>query len=321
MGNSSGNMFKYKCLDCKIKKKFKTTDKYWNFVYEHERSEGHLKNTQALEQNVVFSDITINYEVKAQDISNNLEVTNEKIIEQSIRVFDDTLIIDENLINEDGIKCPVCFHLIVDPYESDPCGHLICHTCVAHITKNCPLCRGQVNEYKKNNFIRRRNENLKVKCLHYIDGCTETFSLKDADSHLKKCKYMITKCDFGCDEYIYRMNMDKHYEDCTHRLIDCPNCREYIKFNNFQEHLDHICPERKVYCPNDCGMVIQHKMIDQHRANDCARTLINCKYHEICNIRLERQQMQEHENDSNLHIKIALGIIQDLRGKNSPYYG
>jgi hypothetical protein len=255
-------------------------------------------------------------EIKLDNKLFNAEVrklySKELFDQQNAKIWDDTLLLSE-ITADDTIVCTICCELIVSPHESDPCGHIFCHKCVAKLTdKPCPNCRGDVKAYNKLNYLCRKNENLRVKCIHAESGCTEKFTLKDINAHLSKCLYHITACDKGCGEYIKRMMLPKHYFDCPHRLVNCDKCNELTVYIRMNDHLTNYCNERMTKCFQHCGETIKAKHFDYHKKK-CPNTIVKCHYYEICGESMKRCDLQEHENDLELHVDLALAVVNSLK--------
>lgn len=224
------------------------------------------------------------------------------------------LIEEDKLKNEEGIICVICFKIIFDPFESNPCGHLFCHSCVLEINKHtCPCCNTKINGYHRNNNLRRRNLQLKLKCYNKNVGCTESFTIKNLLKHCRDCQNEIVKCNLGCGQNITRFQVNDHKHICTHRIICCDDCKKSFIFDHLGAH-NLCCTEKKITCPSGCGITIRRVDMLKH-ASICPSYKTRCIHYDICGVEMKRSELNEHELDDNLHIDLAKTLIHNLKSQ------
>jgi len=98
---------------------------------------------------------------------------------------------------EQNLKCPICWNIAEEPFESSCCGHVFCHSCSMQIIeKKCPICRNTSMNFRKNFLAKRLLEEIKIKC-HY--GCDEQIKINKMKEHRYECRAAIFKCTIeGC---------------------------------------------------------------------------------------------------------------------------
>ena len=135
---------------------------------------------------------------------------------------------------------------------------------------------------------------------------------------MNNCK---TPCPNKCKEdnkvrMISRKDLDKHLiEQCVNRAYKCQYCGLKDTYANITDIHDAICEKKSVPCPDpDCPDSMQRAEIKQHLENDCAHTVISCKYERIgCNMKMKRKDMGAHEQDDKAHIHPALNTMVKLQ--------
>ena len=137
------------------------------------------------------------------------------------------------------------------------------------------------------------------------------------------CKFTLIHCPKRCKDHgnkvkqFMRKNLDKHLKkDCSNRDYSCEHCGEKGTYASIQVH-DETCTEKEVTCPEDgCSMKMQRKRIPAHIAKTCEYTVISCKYVNVgCKKQLKRKDMAAHEQDSDVHLHLALETINTLQNQ------
>ena len=89
------------------------------------------------------------------------------------------------------------------------------------------------------------------------------------------------ECWQGCgyvgrfDDLMYHMKLE-----CTHRLLKCPDCKEYVKEYIYKEHRNSQCLMRICGCPNagaGCVELVRHYEIKRHLKLRCQLRPITCR--------------------------------------------
>ena len=134
-----------------------------------------------------------------------------------------------------------------------------------------------------------------------------------------------TPCPKKCKEdnevrMISRKDLEKHLtEQCVNRAYKCQYCGKKDTYANITDIHDDICEKKSVPCPNpDCPDSMQRAEIKQHLENDCAHTVISCKYERIgCNMKMKRKDMGAHEQDDKSHFHQVLNTMVQLQESNN----
>jgi len=117
-----------------------------------------------------------------------------------------------------------------------------------------------------------------VYCIHHKDGCKWSGELRKLKAHLNVCKHDAASCSAGCGAHIPRLLMDDHLQyTCPQRPARCAFCACDFTGASLEAHAG-ACGWEPVYCENKCGVKIQRRLVDAHRAADCAKRLVACRH-------------------------------------------
>ena len=137
---------------------------------------------------------------------------------------------------EDELKCPICFTLAENPFESSCCGNIFCDDCVTlfnekDIYGKCPICRNNVS-FRETSFAKRLLTNLMVECTYKCGEKKLYYKMKE---HQKICteKEYICKFESICKFQAKREQYLQHVvqSHSIHVLTICDNIskiREYV---------------------------------------------------------------------------------------------
>lgn len=97
---------------------------------------------------------------------------------------------------EQNIKCPICFNVVDEPFESSCCGHLFCRACVKSLktANNCAICRSSKVNYRENTFVKVLLDTLQVKC---PNGCETSIPISNVKYHRYMCKAAMFVCSLN----------------------------------------------------------------------------------------------------------------------------
>ncbi len=144
--------------------------------------------------------------------------------------------------------------------------------------------------------------------------------LRHVDNHLKTCDYVKLECPNECvfDEVtqFFRKDLQKHLEDeCPRRQHSCPHCQETGQYEHITgEHIED-CPKMIIECSNapHCKATFPQETKHTHLST-CQYQEVACKYSEFgCEKMQFRKDLQEHENDDNAHLRIAMTTVLTLK--------
>ena len=137
------------------------------------------------------------------------------------------------------------------------------------------------------------------------------------------CVFTLLPCPKECIEdshkvkQFMRKDLDKHLErDCPNRDYSCKHCRERGTYASIQVH-NKTCKKKEVTCPKvGCGETVERQSVSSHIATKCKHIVISCKYANIgCERKLKRIDMGAHEQDSEVHLSMALDTINILQNQ------
>ena len=229
-------------------------------------------------------------------------------------------------------ECPVCLHIIRDPYQVTCCGYSFCRSCIERIkadNKPCPTCNVKGFSEYPNKGLKRSLYALQVRCSHQKDGCEWTGELDRLDVHLNKDpppKKQLDGCQFGeidclyCEEKKQRQYIQVHQDEhCVKRPFSCEYCHDYE--SNFDDVIHNhwpVCGFHPVRCPNECGWFPQRQNLDSHVADECPLTSLSCDFvHVGCGVKLPCKDMPEHLRENLLtHTSLLAVSHAKLMDKN-----
>lgn len=206
-------------------------------------------------------------------------------------------------------ECPVCLQILREPYQVDCCGYAFCQVCIHRVKVNnqpCPCCKAEKFNKFEDKRLKQILHDFKVYCTHNNQGCKWTGELKQLHSHLnvnpskekqlEGCQFTEIKC-LHCSQVAQRYDVRVHQsEECPKRPFKCEYCRnvdstyEEISTNHWP-----VCDYYPQLCPNNCGETVQRQGLDNHIANDCSMTVVDCDFKHIgCETRLPCKLMKVH---------------------------
>ena len=115
-------------------------------------------------------------------------------------------------------ECPVCLGILRDPYLNDCCGHHFCKACISQVEMGsgiCPLCKKKGFKVFPNLDLKRKVNELRVKCLNHEHGCQWSGELRQLMStHRIECEFAEKLCPHGCGRSLSKRAMAEHWSDC-----------------------------------------------------------------------------------------------------------
>ncbi len=169
-------------------------------------------------------------------------------------------------------------------------------------------------------------QSLKVKCTNLKNGCQWMGELRHVDEHFRTCDYVKLPCPNECGEsreivlieatQLFRKDLQKHLEDeCQRRQYSCPHCQETGEYGNITRDHIKICPKIIIECSNAPHCKTRFPRETKHtHLSTCQYQKVACKYSEFgCEKMPFRKDLQEHENDDNAHLRIAMTTVLTLK--------
>ncbi|KAK9738423.1 TRAF-type zinc finger [Popillia japonica] len=117
-----------------------------------------------------------------------------------------------------------------------------------------------------------------VYCIHHKEGCKWSDELRKLKAHLNTCKHDAIPCTSHCGAQIPRVLMEDHLKyTCPQRRARCEFCNKEFTGHTLENHIGN-CGYEPTYCENKCGMKIQRRHLSQHKAGECSKRLLGCRY-------------------------------------------
>ncbi|EGC37911.1 hypothetical protein DICPUDRAFT_149441 [Dictyostelium purpureum] len=156
-------------------------------------------------------------------------------------IYED-LLVDKSSVHQE-LFCIICSNLIKDARQCSE-SHIFCDSCIKEWLKTqttCPSCRNFIfyDNLAKNRLVNNLIGNLKIHC---PDGCCETITIDELESHLKCCEKRYVKCPQGNCGNIRLSSLDEHLNNCRYNYIN--NCL-YRNGNQERQIIQEIKEERK----------------------------------------------------------------------------
>jgi hypothetical protein len=124
--------------------------------------------------------------------------------------------------------------------------------------------------------------------------------------------------NIGCEQELFRKDLDIHKVECQYRKIACDFCNEKMIYKSFidKKHLQLSCPNYLIECPNKCGESFQRNSLQQHD-DICTLKVIDCPlFHENlcvenCNGKILRNHFNEHMNKIKVNGTVIAKLIDE----------
>ena len=231
-------------------------------------------------------------------------------------------------------ECPVCLHILREPYQVTCCGKSFCKECIKRVKgdeKFCPCCNeGEIKDFP-NKGLQQPLYSFQVYCSNKNSGCEWKGELGQLDHHLnyinvnqispenelEGCKYSVIECTF-CRDFFVRSELLYHKTElCDKRPFSCEHCNDFE--STYEDVISNHWPECGLYpvkCPNKCGAFPQRQDKKSHVEKDCPLTLVECDFHYIgCQVRLPRKNKPDHLKD-NLAMHFSMLAISHRKQQN-----
>lgn len=225
-------------------------------------------------------------------------------------------------------ECPICLHILREPYQSTCCGNSFCRMCIERVkaeSKPCPTCNQQGFDSFHDKRLQHTLYDFRVVCPHKNDGCEWTGELRELEKHLNSnpppetqlqgCPYEKVECVYCHAEY-ERENIQFHQGcKCRKRPYSCEYCRNYESTcDDVTDNHWPVCPSRPVPCPNDCGVYPERQNLQTHLANECTKQEVKCPFsYAGCCTTLHPSELQQHlHNNLSTHLYLLAEFNQRL---------
>ena len=234
-------------------------------------------------------------------------------------------IFTEELPKHLQVECSICLCVLDDPHIINcKCGAIFCQPCIQPTLKEkrpCPLCNSQFSLSIPNPSIQWAINSLQAYCSFKETGCEWVGELCEIAEHLndntKSDNYKSSGCPFlqlncvYCNEIFQRQYVFGHEtNECLKRPYKCDTCNEFKStFEDVTTKHNNVCPCGVIPCPNDCGVSLQCKDVEDHQATNCPLEIVSCSFsYAGCEEKLSRKDMPAHISDS-LAIHMSLQTV------------
>ena len=224
-------------------------------------------------------------------------------------------IFKEELPRHLQIECSICLCVLDEPHMIDcKCGASFCQPCIQPTLtekKPCPLCSTTFNSSFPDRRLQRTLNSLGVYCSFKEAGCEWAGELGMLSKHLNDdvqsasykssgCLFLLIKCCYCEDDFQRQYVLGHEADKCLKRPFKCDRCNEFEStFEEVTTEHVNVCPCGLVPCPNDCGISLQRKDIENHQATNCPLEIVSCSFsYAGCEENLPRKDMSAHINDS-----------------------
>ena len=160
----------------------------------------------------------------------------------------------DNQILFDNFRCPICWDIVEEPWETSCCGNLFCEKCMlSYISNKCPMCRTKNFKYRKNMFakILLKEYEGNFICPH---GCNQRIKLNEFKEHKYDCEDAIFKCN------INKCNFEGKRKNALEHLI-----------KNHEEELALLSENYKSFKDEFNKFDIFDKLINRKKSNNSSK--------------------------------------------------
>ncbi len=220
-------------------------------------------------------------------------------------------------------ECPICLHILRDPFQATCCGYIYCCGCIERVrsaSKPCPTCNTTEFATFPDKRLHKSLYGFKVWCSKKDDGCNWSGELRELTAHLNSepvyerrlfgCDYVSVECSL-CESFMQRALLETHEKKaCPNRPYTCEHCQEYEStYTIVTEKHQLECSLVPVSCPNQCGATVKRQNLAAHRKNECELRppdKVPCEFSFAgCSEMVPPDKMQEHL-DENLRDHLSL---------------
>ena len=224
-------------------------------------------------------------------------------------------------IPEDLMCSALCTKVLRDPQLTACCGQHFCKSCLQHwFTKHnrvsCPYCREENVNYIADKSLKRKIDELKIRCSKSEAGCNWVGELSTLGSHLKSeqdCGYIEVDCTSSCGKKLNRKDLADHItQHCPLRKYECQYCETVGTYQSITEEHYDACKNYPLKCPNDCGATeILRAEVDRHRTR-CPLEPALCPFSEAgCDVSLVQKELEGHTSASvPQHLQLVMDAFQ-----------
>lgn len=181
---------------------------------------------------------------------------------------------------EGDMHCSICMELPgALAAMTSKCGHTVCKICLLKRQPHfggatiCTICNAREPKWIENDYLRRRINDLRVKCCRDKCDWKGTFCKFHQHIHVE-CSERPRQCKHECGENVRESQYPEHEKWClVDRLVNCKACRKKMPAKSLKAH-EAKCPEFIIKCP-DCPVTTRRKLMRKH-GKTCPEAKIKC---------------------------------------------
>jgi len=218
--------------------------------------------------------------------------------------------------------CTLCNGVYNQPYM-DSCGHVFCNACLETQMENssgkCPINNQIIIRDKicPINFLTQIIAKQSITCVNKDKGCDWSGKFLELEDHLGyDCKKHFIKCKHEkCTKMVLREDHESHELSCEYKPEKCEYCNIEIPKIEMIIHLDDICPNILVECPQKCDEMIERCKLNYHNTVECENILNNCHYKIYgCEDKFFKKEMNKHlEINHEKHNLLLLSFFNNFQ--------
>ncbi|KAL3467914.1 hypothetical protein BJX64DRAFT_125176 [Aspergillus heterothallicus] len=206
---------------------------------------------------------------------------------------------------DDHLMCPICHCPFIRPVRLE-CDHVFCQTCLNSAIRSfttgrddftCPTCRTPTRDVYLNvpRLLTNMCDEIPVRCPFSSEGCKEIVPRGHIQSHADKyCGYKLLECPSTSCDLRTRKKYLSPENKCMHELHKCLRCDEDIMEQDYEEHVQELCPSLKTTCP-DCQVTVFRKALREH-IEACPEAIHPCAASKYgCPVKMKRAELGTHE--------------------------
>ncbi|XP_034055129.1 TNF receptor-associated factor 2-like isoform X2 [Gymnodraco acuticeps] len=218
---------------------------------------------------------------------------------------------------DDEHLCNSCQKILRRPLQAQ-CGHRFCSFCFNKIVSSGPQkCSACIKEELfeeptsilkqggafPDNAARREVEALAAVCPN--ERCTWTGTIKEFEAcHEGNCDFMIILCP-SCKELMRANEQERHIErECPEKTLNCKYCKEPFLLKNIKAH-DEICPKYPLICEGCAKKKIPRGKVEKEKIHDherqCSYEHLNMLLHFIMGIKVSLESLQPQSLEAANH--------------------
>ena len=236
-------------------------------------------------------------------------------------------------VPEQLVCSAVCTKVLRDPHLTACCGQHFCNSCLQHWFKRqgkqvCPHCREENFTHIPDKPVKRKIDQLKIRCTNHKAGCDWVGELNTLQSHLDSnsgCGYVEVSCTNKCKMSLHylpmivkmkRKDLANHLaQQCPLRKYKCQHCGKEDTYQTITETHYNKCPKYPLDCPNKCGTRgIKRAEMDQHRST-CPLESVECPFKEAgCQEKVVRKDFDNHmKTNQQQHLLTLMGAFRETK--------